>query len=142
MIRITKQFTFHMAHAIEGYDGLCAHIHGHEYMLQVTVAGNPDDNGMVIDFKRLKDIVQERILDWYDHSLLLKDTEKSRSIADSMEAGWGNVHIVPFQPSSENIVLDMVLRLESAFRGNVSLFSIRLCETGSSWVEWFKDDNK
>jgi len=141
MIRITKQFTFHMAHAIEGYEGLCAHIHGHEYSLQVTVAGNHDNDGMVIDFKKLKELVQERVLDEYDHSLILKDTEKSRNVADSLKAGWGNVHIVPFQPSSENIVLDMVRRLDSAFPDGVSLFSLRLCETGSSWVEWFKNDD-
>lgn len=140
MIRVTKQFTFHMAHAIEGYDGLCAHIHGHEYTLHVTVAGVPDSDGMVIDFKRLKDLVQERILNWYDHSLILKDTEKSRNVSNSLNDGWGNVHIVPFQPSSENIVLDMVKRLEGAFPKEVTLFSLRLYETSSSWVDWISDE--
>ena len=54
-IRITKQFKFEMAHALAGYDGICANIHGHSYRLWVTIIGdvNSEDghvkNGMVLD---------------------------------------------------------------------------------------------
>ena len=43
-IRLTKRFTFEMAHALLGYDGLCRNIHGHSYILWVTVIGEPLDN--------------------------------------------------------------------------------------------------
>lgn len=141
MIRITKEFKFHMAHAVEGYDGLCSHIHGHEYRLQVTVSGLPDSNGMVLDFKLLKSLVQQKVLGWYDHCLLLKETEKSHGVVQALEEGWGNVHLVPFQPSSENIIMDMAGRLENAFPAGVSLCSLRLYETSSSWVDWFRDES-
>ena len=36
IIRLTKEFTFEAAHALEGYDGLCREIHGHSYRLFVT----------------------------------------------------------------------------------------------------------
>ena len=55
-IRVTKEFSFEMAHVLEGYDGPCREIHGHSYRLFVTVAGTPCDDpanpkyGMVIDF--------------------------------------------------------------------------------------------
>ena len=41
IIRLTKEFTFEAAHALEGYDGLCREIHGHSYRLFVTVKGTP-----------------------------------------------------------------------------------------------------
>ena len=66
-IRVTKSFTFEMAHALWNYDGPCRNIHGHSYELLVTISGHPitDENspklGMVMDFGDLKKIV--RILD-------------------------------------------------------------------------------
>ena len=40
LVRITKEFKFEMAHALFGYDGLCANIHGHSYRLWITVRGH------------------------------------------------------------------------------------------------------
>ncbi|MBN2173471.1 MAG: 6-carboxytetrahydropterin synthase, partial [Bacteroidales bacterium] len=40
-IRVTKEFTFEMAHALLGYDGSCKYVHGHSYGLSVTVIGKP-----------------------------------------------------------------------------------------------------
>ena len=40
-IRLTKEFSFEAAHALEGYDGACREIHGHSYRLFVTVKGRP-----------------------------------------------------------------------------------------------------
>jgi 6-pyruvoyltetrahydropterin/6-carboxytetrahydropterin synthase len=38
-IRVTKRFHFEMAHALRCHDGLCANIHGHSYVLDVTLIG-------------------------------------------------------------------------------------------------------
>ena len=76
-IRVTKQFTFDMAHALYGYDGPCKNIHGHTYKLSVTLKGkvieNPNHpkNGMVIDFTDFKRIVADNIVSVFDHSLVL-----------------------------------------------------------------------
>ena len=66
VIRLTKEFSFEMAHTLDGYDGPCREIHGHSYRLFVTVKGRPKDDpsdskcGMVIDFGDLKRIVADR----------------------------------------------------------------------------------
>jgi 6-pyruvoyltetrahydropterin/6-carboxytetrahydropterin synthase len=39
-IRVTKEFTFEMAHALKDYKGKCENIHGHTYHLVVTIIGN------------------------------------------------------------------------------------------------------
>ena len=62
-IRLTKEFRFEMAHALWDYDGLCRNIHGHSYILAVTVIGVPNEDrnsptyGMVMHFGDLKRIV-------------------------------------------------------------------------------------
>ncbi len=76
-IRLTKEFAFEAAHALEGYDGKCSRIHGHSYRLFVTVKGVPCDDpqspkrGMVMDFGVLKALVQEQIVSRLDHALIL-----------------------------------------------------------------------
>ena len=71
-IRITKEFTIEMAHALHNYDGKCANIHGHSYQLAITLIGEPisDDKnpklGMVMDFSVLKKIVNEEVISEFD----------------------------------------------------------------------------
>ena len=68
VIRLTKEFSFEAAHALDGYDGPCREIHGHSYRLFVTVKGCPAAGegdpkcGMVMDFGVLKRIVNEEIV--------------------------------------------------------------------------------
>ena len=79
-LRLTKEFRFEGAHALTGYDGKCRHIHGHSYILYVTVKGTPSNpdgtpkSGMLIDFTDLKRIVNDHIIDVFDHSLILRES--------------------------------------------------------------------
>ncbi|HIR32642.1 MAG TPA: 6-pyruvoyl tetrahydropterin synthase family protein, partial [Candidatus Coprenecus merdigallinarum] len=79
-LRLTKEFRFEGAHALTGYDGKCRHIHGHSYILYVTVKGTPSNpdgtpkSGMLIDFTDLKQIVNDHIIDIFDHSLILRES--------------------------------------------------------------------
>ena len=81
VIRLTKEFSFEAAHALDGYDGPCREIHGHSYRLFVTVKGTPAENaadpkcGMVLDFGVLKRIVGEEIVSRFDHALVLRASE-------------------------------------------------------------------
>lgn len=76
-VLVTKIFTFEMAHALLNYDGDCKNIHGHSYKLHVTILGKPlqnkehPKNGMVMDFKALKTIVKAKIINPFDHALVL-----------------------------------------------------------------------
>ena len=86
VIRLTKEFSFEAAHALDGYDGPCREIHGHSYRLFVTVKGTPAEDasnpkcGMVLDFGVLKRIVSEEIVSHFDHALVLRAFPKvSRS---------------------------------------------------------------
>ena len=86
VIRLTKEFSFEAAHALDGYDGPCREIHGHSYRLFVTVKGRPMAGegdpkcGMVMDFGVLKRIVNEEIVSHFDHSLVLRQTPCNASL--------------------------------------------------------------
>jgi 6-pyruvoyltetrahydropterin/6-carboxytetrahydropterin synthase len=145
-VRVTKKFTFDMAHALYGYDGPCKNIHGHTYHLSVTLMGTPIQNnsdvklGMVVDFSDLKAIVKKNILATYDHALVLNEDapySKSEVISNEFE----KVILVAYQPTCENLLLSFVEILKPHFPLRMKLISIRLEETPTSFAEWNESDN-
>jgi len=67
---INKIFTFDAAHKLPNYNGKCANLHGHTWKLIVSLEGEIKENGMIVDFKELKDKVNEKVIDKLDHSYL------------------------------------------------------------------------
>jgi len=92
--------------------------HGHNYKLEVSVAGEIDpETGMVIDLKRLKDIMRERVIDRVDHKNLNQDVEFLRGVI----------------PTAENLARAFWEQLAPAIpRGE--LYEIRLRETDRNSV--------
>lgn len=146
IIRVTKEFTFEMAHALLGYDGLCRYVHGHSYGLSVTVVGNPvkDENnpklGMVIDFGDLKKIVRETIVNVFDHALVLNSKTPRDGFKASQEL-FDKLIFVDYQPTSEMMVADFAQRISERLPAGMDLFSVRLRETATSFADWFAADN-
>ena len=145
-IRLTKEFRFEMAHALWNYNGLCKNIHGHSYILQVTVIGepcsDPDDPklGMVMDFGDLKRIVREEIVDKMDHSIVLNRKAEIQNLLHTPQLA-DRIHIVPYQPTCENLLVDFAERIRARLPEEVSLFSLKLHETANSFAEWYAEDN-
>lgn len=147
VIRLTKEFSFEAAHALEGYDGPCREIHGHSYRLFVTVKGVPADDaanpkcGMVLDFGVLKRIVNEEIVSRFDHALVLRDTESGAELRRVLTERFDNVVAVGYQPTCENMLGDFAARIAARLPQGVVLHSLRLHETATSFAEWFAEDN-
>lgn len=99
--------------------------HGHNYVIEVTVAGKPDpDTGYVIDLGELKRIISEQVLDPCDHKNLNLDVPFLQGII----------------PSTENLVTIFFDRLrhpvEEAAASGAMLFSVRLFETERNYAEY------
>jgi len=128
------------------YDGLCRNIHGHSYNLEVTLIGESRKqpghakDGMVLDFSDLKNIVKAQIVNRFDHALMVNSLipEKQKGL---IKQTTGRVIEVDFQPTSENIVAYIAEILQQHLPLGVTLFSIRLFETVTSFAEWFASDN-
>jgi len=97
--------------------------HGHNYEIEVAIQGTPDPvTGMILDLKRLKDILEEKVLSVYDHRLL-------------------NREVAPFDrvvPTVENIAIDIWSRIENSIdtSGRARLYSVRVHETSDLSVEY------
>lgn len=122
-VYLTKRFSFEAAHHLVGYSGACSNIHGHSYKLEVTVCGLIDDtadprfanNCMVIDFKRLKEVVKDVIISSHDHA--------------SLNGLYVN-------PTAEIMVISMFSKIKEVLPYDVKLESIRLWETEDSYAEY------
>ena len=147
VIRVTKEFSFEMAHALWNYDGPCRNVHGHSYKLFVTLSGIPSDdlqdpkNGMVIDFSDLKDIVKKEIINLFDHAVTVSEDYDSEKM-DAFKMMFGNTVVVDYQPTCENLVADFASRIRKQLPEKVKLHSLKLYETATSYAEWYASDNE
>lgn len=141
-VRVSKEFVFEAAHALDNHEGKCKNLHGHSYKLIVTVAGKPieDDNapdaGMVIDFTDLKKIVNSEIVHQWDHALLLKSNSRFKGI----EKQNSKTIYVDYHPTCENMLLDIVAKIAAKLPATIQLVYAKLNETANSYSEWFKED--
>lgn len=146
-IRVTKEFRFEMAHMLWNYDGPCRNVHGHSYILYVTFSGEPVNdpdstrNGMVIDFSDMKHIVSENIVDRFDHSLMVAGFAPEDVIAGYRQH-FGNIIVTSYQPTCENLVADIAAVLREKTPAGVTLHSVKLYETATSFAEWYASDNQ
>ncbi len=146
VIRLTKEFTFEMAHLLEGYDGPCSNIHGHSYKLEVTVIGQPNTDeknpkyGMVMDFGQLKKIVSEQIVSRFDHVLLVN--RKSKLAKAKNELPIQKIVEVDYQPTCENLLPHIAQLVSKYLPEEVKLHSLKLHETATSYAEWYASDNE
>ena len=100
--------------------------HGHNYVVEVTVAGEPDSTtGMVIDLKVLKEILEEHVIAPMDHRFL-------------------NFEVEPFGrvvPTAENVAREIWRRLEPQLSStNSRLAKIRLFEGSDLYVDISRED--
>ena len=104
----------------------------------VTVSPDAPDDGMVMDFGDLKMIVQREILDVFDHALVLNERDQRREMLGALPT---KMIVMPFQPTSENLILEFVERVRSLLQNNVRLVRMKLRETPTSFAEWIAEDN-
>ena len=142
-IRLTKEFDFETAHALDGYEGKCKDIHGHSYHLRVTVIGEPkqecglSDCGMVLDFGDIKRIVRDYVYEEFDHRLILRDDSRFLGL----ETKNDRIRYVSYQPTCENMLIEIVEIIQRYLPEDVELHNVFLRETANSYAEWFSTDN-
>ncbi len=145
-LRITKQFGFESAHALWNYDGACSQIHGHSYILWVTIKGHPIDDathpnyGMVMDFSKFKSLINNLIIKPLDHALMVNAHTPHAELSE-WGKGLGKVVKLPYQPTCENMVVDFANKIKAALPPDVDLVRLKLQETASSYAEWLAEDN-
>jgi 6-pyruvoyltetrahydropterin/6-carboxytetrahydropterin synthase len=143
--RVRRQFSFDAGHRIANHKGQCRHLHGHRYVMELTLAGalqideTASDYGMVLDFGEIKSIAHEAIVNPWDHAFLV-------DCSDTVV-----VDFLKTLPEHKTIVLDgpptaewlaktafeiLAPRYEKAFQGRLRLESVLLFETPNCAAEY------
>jgi 6-pyruvoyltetrahydropterin/6-carboxytetrahydropterin synthase len=128
-VRVSRRESFNAAHRLFDPDlsdeenerlfGKCANLHGHNYVLEVVVAGEIDQaTGYVLDLKELSDVVRRRIIEDVDHRDLNADVPWLEGLI----------------PTAENLAVAFWQRIRSELPA-ASLLTLRLWETDKNWAE-------
>ncbi|MGQ9512564.1 6-carboxytetrahydropterin synthase QueD [Thermodesulfitimonas sp.] len=120
MFELTVETSFAAAHQLEGHPSPCGQLHGHNWVVALTVAGEElAPSGMVVDFKVLKGVLQEVVAE-LDHRYLNE---------------------LPFfrngaPPTAENIARYIFLRAAAKLHGQpgICIRQVRVAESPSAWV--------
>ncbi|EIC14098.1 6-carboxytetrahydropterin synthase QueD [Kingella kingae] len=139
MFKTAKEFTFDMAHMLDGHDGKCQNLHGHTYILQVEISGNLHESGakkgMVMDFADLKAVVKTHILDKMDHAFIYDTTSKREcQVANLLNQLNSKTYGINTRTTAEEMTRHIFNVLTAEANLPVSL--IRLWETPSSYCEY------
>ncbi len=134
MVYVTRKVHFNGAHKLynpkwseeknEEVFGRCANKnwHGHNFDMYVTVKGNPNpDTGFVMDLKKLKVILKDKVVSKLDHSNFNVDVDFLKDV----------------MPSIENIVMKIWEQILPELPANVQLHCIKLYETENQYVEYY-----
>jgi 6-pyruvoyltetrahydropterin/6-carboxytetrahydropterin synthase len=129
MYRVTREIGFCYGHRLLDYDGKCKHLHGHNGKAVLTFeAPALDESGMVLDFSRIKQIVNKWIDDNLDHRMLLhKDDPYLPFLRQQNEP----VFVMNVNPTAENIAR---LIFDFALDQGLPIAEVRLWETDSCFA--------
>ena len=122
MYEVSIEAGFSAAHFLRNYGGECEKLHGHNWRVRVTVSSaKPDDAGLVMDFKKLRDITN-KFIGRFDHVNLNELSEFKDE-----------------NPTTENIARIVFEWLEAAVNGkSVRVKKVRVGETEGSWASYWK----
>ncbi|MBT0961554.1 6-carboxytetrahydropterin synthase QueD [Denitromonas iodatirespirans] len=147
-MRITRRLEFDAGHRIPDHASQCKHLHGHRYVIEITLTGdiiradgNPA-NGMVMDFGDIKRIAKEHLVDLWDHAFLAYRGDTP--IVDFLATLPGHKTVLlDAVPTAENLVVIAFRLLDAQYRdtfGNhLRLERVRLFETPNCWADATRD---
>lgn len=135
MLSITKEFEVHLAHTVlDAYTSKCDRrrggIHGHTYKIQITLKGEVQKDGMLMDFKKVKELAHD-FIDAFDHSLLIYDGDAELAFFGPLLSR--RTILVPYNATAENMTAHihkfLMLRL------NLPIERVRVYETPTAFAE-------
>lgn len=143
-MQITTRLEFDSGHRIPNHKSQCRNLHGHRYVLEITLSGdiikqeNASENGMVMDFSDVKAIAKESVVNVWDHAFLVYQHDKE--VLNFLNTLPDHKTVVfPTVPTAENMALEAFRILKSKYHdtyGNhLKLEKVRLYETPNSWAD-------
>ncbi len=141
-VEVTRRLEFDAGHRIPDHKSKCRNAHGHRYVLEVTAHGpiinspGSSDNGMIVDFGDLKDVMAEVIVDPWDHSFLVSQDDLMMIGALAVLGKDHRTVMLPFVPTVENLAHYAFAQLSAALKKvDLTLTRVVLFETPNCHAE-------
>jgi 6-pyruvoyltetrahydropterin/6-carboxytetrahydropterin synthase len=148
VLTITRKLEFDAGHRIPDHRSQCRNLHGHRYVLEITLQGDvietegAPDRGMVMDFADVKSLAMAHLVSLWDHAFLVFEGDtRVREFLESM-------------PDHKTVVLDRIPTVENLaalafetlasvydahYGSNLFLQSVRLYETPNCWADFVRE---
>jgi len=141
---ITRRLEFDAGHRIPDHKSQCRHLHGHRYVIEITLSGGiisqagDAANGMVMDFSQVKELAKTHLVDLWDHAFLAYAGDTA--IVDFLNSLPDHKTVILDRvPTAENLAHIAFERLATVYRdtyGNhLRLEQVRLYETPNCWAD-------
>jgi 6-pyruvoyltetrahydropterin/6-carboxytetrahydropterin synthase len=132
-MRIAKEFNWEMGHRLPEHFGKCKNIHGHSYKMLVEIEGDILENGMVMDYYHLRDVI-DPIIERMDHAFLVY--KEDTNVIEFLERMNSKRVVVDFQSTVENITRYFLDEIKKAkLPSNIRKVKVRVCETPDDYAE-------
>ncbi len=143
LLQITRRVEFDAGHRIVDHLHHCRHLHGHRYVLELTITGalknqnGAPDNGMIADFGELKSLLNQHLVEVWDHAFLA--WEEDRAVLSFLNTlPEHKTVILKNVPTVENLAKEAFQILSPILEGkNLKIARLKLFETPNSWAEVF-----
>jgi len=147
-MRITRRLEFDAGHRIPDHASQCKHLHGHRYVIEISLTGDiihkdgDPANGMVMDFGEIKQIAKRELVDHWDHAFLAYRNDTP--IVDFLDSLPDHKTILlDAVPTAENLALIAFRILDAhytdSFGNHLRLERVRLYETPNCWADFTRD---
>lgn len=143
-ISVTRRLEFDAGHRIPDHRSQCRNLHGHRYVLEVTLTGEvvqapgTSDNGMLMDFSEIKAIAETYIVNPWDHAFLVYEGDETVRAFLQTLPGHKTV-VLDRIPTVENLAAIAFETLAPHYHGhygnNLRLTRVRLYETPNCWAD-------
>jgi 6-pyruvoyltetrahydropterin/6-carboxytetrahydropterin synthase len=142
MYSITAKAHFDSAHFLSEYEGKCANIHGHRWVVEATVSGNliafGDERQMVTDFGKLREALFE-IADDFDHTLIFEEGTLSDELESALDNEGFSTCPVPFRPTAESFAYHFFTELTDR---KFDVSRVAVWETPECCAEYIPDKSE
>ncbi len=134
-IRITRQFQWDMGHRVTNHRSKCRNLHGHRYValveLEAPLVDTPgaSDEGMVMDFAEVKEVLGRWIDEYWDHGFMIY---RDDPYAELLLRTDTKIIVVDYIPTAENLavaLLDRSRQLIGSMRGAPQVTAVTIHET-------------
>jgi 6-pyruvoyltetrahydropterin/6-carboxytetrahydropterin synthase len=144
MLHVTRKLEFDAGHRIPDHDSQCRNLHGHRYVLEITLTGailhvpGAAHNGMLMDFAAIKQIAETHIIKVWDHAFLVfaGDTVV-RTFLNTLPDH--KTVVLDCIPTAENLAALVFKTLAPHYRdhygAHLRLSRVRLFETPNCWAD-------